>query len=109
MELSRELIQEVSVTDCLPWPQTCIVLGNICTTTALCRALGDVFAVCVMSVMCMYFVICVHVGWAHVVCALYIPEVTFGNLRTMEPVVTSKLPRERFAKVSEDQADLCLQ
>ena len=40
------------------------------------------------------------VGWAHVVCALYIPEVTFGNLRTMEPIVTTKLPKERFSKVS---------
>lgn len=39
------------------------------------------------------------IGWAHVVCALYIPEVTFGNLRTMEPIVTTKLPKERFSKV----------
>ena len=38
-------------------------------------------------------------GWAHVVCALYIPEVTFGNNRVMEPIVTSKLPKERFSKV----------
>ncbi|XP_019851070.1 PREDICTED: protein AF-10-like [Amphimedon queenslandica] len=37
-------------------------------------------------------------SWAHVVCALYIPEVTFGNLRTMEPIVTTKLPKERFSK-----------
>ena len=33
------------------------------------------------------------------VCALYIPEVTFGNNRYMEPIVTSKLPKERFSKV----------
>lgn len=39
-------------------------------------------------------------GWAHVVCALYIPEVTFGNNRVMEPIVTSKLPKERFSKVT---------
>ena len=38
-------------------------------------------------------------SWAHVVCALYIPEVVFGNNRKMEPIVTSKLPRERFTKV----------
>lgn len=38
-------------------------------------------------------------SWAHVVCALYIPEVVFGNNRKMEPIVTSKLPRERFSKV----------
>ncbi len=40
-------------------------------------------------------------GWAHVVCALYIPEVVFGNNRIMEPIVTSKLPKERFSKVGE--------
>ena len=38
-------------------------------------------------------------GWAHVVCALYIPEATFGNNEKMEPIVTSKLPKERFSKV----------
>lgn len=37
-------------------------------------------------------------GWAHVVCALYIPEATFGNNRTMEPIITSKLPKEKFSK-----------
>ena len=41
-------------------------------------------------------------SWAHVVCALYIPEVVFGNNRKMEPIVTSKLPRERFSKVCRD-------
>ena len=38
-------------------------------------------------------------GWAHVVCALYIPEATFANNEKMEPIVTSKLPKERFSKV----------
>ena len=57
------------------------------------------------NVCCVCVCVCV-VGWAHVVCALYIPEVTFGNLRTMEPVITSKLPRERFAKVSEPDTSL---
>ena len=33
------------------------------------------------------------------VCALYIPEVTFGNNRRMEPIVTTKVPKERFSKV----------
>ena len=42
---------------------------------------------------------CPFTGWAHVVCALYIPEVTFGNNRRMEPIVTTKVPRERFSKV----------
>lgn len=42
-------------------------------------------------------------GWAHVACALYIPEVVFGNNRIMEPIVTSKLPRERFSKVTYNQ------
>lgn len=40
-------------------------------------------------------------GWAHVVCALYIPEVSFGNTMTMEPIVTSHVPRDRLTKVRE--------
>ncbi|XP_046668256.1 protein AF-10-like [Homalodisca vitripennis] len=38
-------------------------------------------------------------GWAHVVCALYIPEVRFGNVTTMEPIVLQHIPPERFHKV----------
>jgi len=38
-------------------------------------------------------------GWAHVVCALYIPEVSFGNTLTMEPIVTTRVPRDRLSKV----------
>ncbi|CAG7716433.1 unnamed protein product, partial [Allacma fusca] len=37
-------------------------------------------------------------GWAHVVCALYIPEVRFGNVTTMEPILISLIPPERFSK-----------
>jgi hypothetical protein len=37
-------------------------------------------------------------GWAHVVCALYIPEVRFGNVTTMEPILISLIPQERFNK-----------
>ena len=37
-------------------------------------------------------------GWAHVVCALYIPEVRFGNVTTMEPILVSLIPPERFNK-----------
>ncbi|XP_043196327.1 protein AF-10-like isoform X1 [Amphibalanus amphitrite] len=37
-------------------------------------------------------------GWAHVVCALYIPEVRFGDVATMEPVLLSHLPPDRFGK-----------
>lgn len=39
-------------------------------------------------------------GWAHVVCALYIPEVRFGNVTTMEPIILQLIPSERFSKVS---------
>lgn len=35
-------------------------------------------------------------GWAHVVCALYIPEVRFGNVTTMEPILLQLIPQERF-------------
>lgn len=37
-------------------------------------------------------------GWAHVVCALYIPEVRFGNVTTMEPILLQLIPPERFNK-----------
>ncbi|KAI6659228.1 Protein AF-10 isoform X2 [Oopsacas minuta] len=37
-------------------------------------------------------------GWAHVVCALYIPEVRFADTRTMEPIIISRIPREKFSK-----------
>ncbi|XP_011869731.1 PREDICTED: protein AF-10 isoform X2 [Vollenhovia emeryi] len=38
-------------------------------------------------------------GWAHVVCALYIPEVRFGNVTTMEPIILELIPSERFSKL----------
>ena len=38
-------------------------------------------------------------GWAHVVCALYIPEVRFGNVATMEPIILALVPQERYNKV----------
>uniref|UniRef100_A0A8C6X8L5 MLLT6, PHD finger containing n=1 Tax=Naja naja TaxID=35670 RepID=A0A8C6X8L5_NAJNA len=37
-------------------------------------------------------------GWAHVVCALYIPEVQFANVLTMEPIVLQHVPHDRFNK-----------
>ncbi|KAM4691515.1 protein AF-17 isoform 2-T2 [Rhinophrynus dorsalis] len=45
-------------------------------------------------------------GWAHVVCALYIPEVQFANVLTMEPIVLQYVPHDRFNKtcyICEDQ------
>ncbi|KAJ8737633.1 hypothetical protein PYW08_000228 [Mythimna loreyi] len=45
-------------------------------------------------------------GWAHVVCALYIPEVRFGNVTSMEPIVLRLIPPERFNKtcyICQDQ------
>ncbi|XP_039983471.1 protein AF-10 [Xiphias gladius] len=44
--------------------------------------------------------------WAHVVCALYIPEVEFANVSTMEPIVLQSVPHERYNKtcyICEDQ------
>lgn len=38
-------------------------------------------------------------NWAHVVCALYIPEVTFMDVTTMEPVKLSAIPRDRFNRL----------
>ncbi|XP_041103037.1 protein AF-10-like isoform X6 [Polyodon spathula] len=37
-------------------------------------------------------------GWAHVVCALYIPEVEFANVSTMEPIVLQSVPHDRYNK-----------
>ncbi|CAF3667415.1 unnamed protein product [Rotaria socialis] len=37
-------------------------------------------------------------NWAHVICALYIPEVSFGNDKTMEPIILSKIPSIRFGQ-----------
>ena len=37
--------------------------------------------------------------WAHIVCALYIPEVEFDNVSTMEPIILKSVPLERFQKV----------
>ena len=39
-------------------------------------------------------------SWAHVVCALYIPEVRFHNVSTMEPIVLGLVPPERYGNVS---------
>ncbi|CAD6185728.1 unnamed protein product [Caenorhabditis auriculariae] len=38
-------------------------------------------------------------GWAHVICALYIPEVRFGDVHSMDPVILSDVPNERFEKL----------
>lgn len=45
-------------------------------------------------------------GWAHVVCALYIPEVQFANVLTMEPIVLQYVPHDRFNKVSGPHSSL---
>uniref|UniRef100_H2ZSI7 PHD-type domain-containing protein n=1 Tax=Latimeria chalumnae TaxID=7897 RepID=H2ZSI7_LATCH len=37
-------------------------------------------------------------GWAHVVCALYIPEVQFANVFTMEPIVLQYVTHDRYNK-----------
>ena len=40
-----------------------------------------------------------YLGWAHVVCALFIPEAWFGNVQTMEPIILKGVPNDRFIKV----------
>lgn len=47
-------------------------------------------------------------GWAHIVCALYIPEVKFGDNTTMEQIKITEVPYERFQKscyICEDKGD----
>lgn len=44
-------------------------------------------------------------GWAHVVCALYIPEVSFGDDTTMQPIILSKIPSTRFGQ----ECSICIQ
>jgi hypothetical protein len=44
-------------------------------------------------------------GWAHVVCALYIPEVSFADDTTMEPIILSKIPTTRFGQ----ECTICVQ
>ena len=41
-------------------------------------------------------------SWAHVICALYIPEVRFHNVSTMEPIVLGLVPPERYGNVCTD-------
>lgn len=38
-------------------------------------------------------------------CALYIPEVRFGNVTTMEPIILQLIPPERFNKVKMSPID----
>ena len=47
-------------------------------------------------------------GWAHVVCALYIPEVSFGNVTTMEPIILKTVPPDRFTKVFQFTSQVVL-
>ncbi|VDK76361.1 unnamed protein product [Litomosoides sigmodontis] len=43
--------------------------------------------------------------WAHVICALYIPEVRFGDVHSMDPVILNDVPLERF----QQQCYLCME
>lgn len=35
-------------------------------------------------------------AWAHVICALYIPEVKFGDVHSMDPVILDDVPQDRY-------------
>jgi hypothetical protein len=48
-------------------------------------------------------------GWAHVVCALYIPEVRFGNVSTMEPIILQLIPQERYSKCESKLRSIAVQ
>ena len=57
--------------------------------------------------------------WAHVLCALYVPEIKFGNVTTMEPIIVGNIPVSSFNskicyiceenKVEGKQWGVCLQ
>lgn len=55
--------------------------------------------------LCIYLSI---LGWAHVVCALYIPEVQFANVSTMEPIVLQSVPHDRYNKVQWMSSYACI-
>jgi hypothetical protein len=38
-------------------------------------------------------------NWAHVICGLYIPEISFGSVKTMEPIITKDIRLDRLDKV----------
>ena len=46
-------------------------------------------------------------AYAHVVCALYVPELTFGDDETMEPVQTSKIHKVRFMRICQFCKERC--
>ena len=35
-------------------------------------------------------------GWAHIICALFIPEVMFGDARTMDRIICNAIPMLRY-------------
>ena len=37
--------------------------------------------------------------WCHVLCALYIPEATFGDVQAMEPIILKNVQRDRFGRL----------
>lgn len=50
--------------------------------------------------------------WAHVVCALYIPEISFGNVKTMEPIILKDIKPERLERkctICENEEASCSQ
>lgn len=59
-------------------------------------------------------------GWSHVVCALFIPEAWFADVHTMEPIMLTNVPLDRFNRmcyiceengkeVSKASAGACMQ
>jgi len=47
-------------------------------------------------------------GWCHVICALFIPEAWFGDTATMEPIILSRIPADRYNKVRDVFCELFL-
>src|SRR4029434_2473712 len=75
------------------WCGVCVcVCVRACVRSGVCVCVGE----CVVWAcgVCVCVCVCVSTGWAHVVCALYIPEVQFANVLTMEPIVLQYVPHE---------------